>query len=358
VWQTFACLREKGTFNYLVTSERAAPFRYSPYCHGFEPFDFGTSDDNLDCLQAMIDRIVQTHGIDVIVCCEGGAALPMILLGNRIRHPVVPLPSLKDFWVHNDKWLFRQLCEDIGVPTPKSLRFADKLQLQFDELATALGTPFIIKPNDCEGGRGIVKIGSTQEFENKIRLDDAYCYGPLLAQEFVPGQDIDISLLASGGEILCHAVQFVKGGVTCFVQANELLGLARRIVERTGFNGLVHFDARQDSRDGSFKFIESNPRVWASINRAKACGLNFLGAAIDLAMGRRPEGVRSIAGVHYRASPEFFGRLFTGQAPLDELDLATMAQVWDDFRNPRTFFLKKYVRARERAAARCALGIV
>jgi biotin carboxylase len=346
------CLRGAATFNFLVGGGEDAVFRHSRLCHGFAPFRFGESERDLDRLESLINCIDQTKGVDVILPCDTPSILAAIKLGSRIRQNLIPLPSLSDFTVHNDKWRFRALCEECGVPTPKTLYFSDKSQIDFTHIKEELGLPFVIKPTNEEAGRGIMKIATQEKFEHCLRDNPYYSFAPLIAQEFVHGQDIDLSLLVSHGGILCHAAQMVTGGVTHFVRADELLEMGKRVVAHTGFNGVVHFDARFDCREGIIKFIESNPRFWGSVAKAKTCGLNFVTAGIALALGEWPFEVQSIEGKQYQATPAFFLKLLTAQVPLTELQWATTVEMLSNLSDPVTLFLKKYTRIRERAKQR------
>ena len=346
------CLRGAATSNFLVGGGGDAVFRHSRLCHGFAPFGFGQSEHDLDQLEHLIDRIARTRGVDVILCCDAPAILSVIKLGNRIRQNLVPLPSLSDFTVHNDKWRFRELCEECGIPTPKTLYFGDKSQIDFVHIKKELGLPIIIKPTNEEAGRGILKIATQEQFERRLRGNCHYSFAPLIAQEFVPGQDIDLSLLASHGEIVCHATQMVMGGVTHFVRADGMLELGKRIVAHTGYNGVVHLDARFDCRDGIIKFIESNPRFWGSVAKAKACGLNFVTAGIALALGEWTGPVQSIEGRQHQATLDFFRRLVTAQVPMTELRWATVVEVLNHLCDPFTLLLKNYTHSCERAERR------
>ena len=349
VRQVLDCLRGAHTSNFLVAGRLSSVFRYSPHCRGFAPFPFG--EGSPDALEDLIEHIDRERGVDVILCCDSLAMLPVIKLGNRMRQRVAPLPSLSDFLTHNDKWAFRELCMACGVPTPLSLRFADKSLIDFDRVTAQLGSPFVVKPVSGEAGLGVLTVADRQDLQ-RLQANPYYRFAPLIAQEFVPGRDIDLSLLVSHGRIVCHAAQIVLGGVTHFVRADELLEMARRIVASTGFNGVVHFDARFDKRDGTIKFIESNPRFWASVARAKSCGLNFVTAAVDLALGQWSGGTKSIDGTQYQATPTFFRRLITGEVPVTEFRRATFRELMDGLADPITPILKRYARRCEIAEMR------
>src|SRR4029077_20921094 len=102
----------------------------------------------------------------------------------------------------------------------------------------------------------------------------------LVAQTFIPGTDIDISVFANGGHIKNFAIQIKKEKMLCFVQNEQLVKFAEAIVRDRCYTGVIHIDARL--RDGSEEvfLVEANPRFWGSLSAATECGLNFVRAGI------------------------------------------------------------------------------
>ena len=56
--------------------------------------------------------------------------------------------------------------------------------------------------------------------------------------------------------------------------------VAASICRSSGFNGVMHVDARIDQRTGQVYLIESNPRFWASLTACVLSGLNFVAESI------------------------------------------------------------------------------
>ena len=107
--------------------------------------------------------------------------------------------------------------------------------------------------------------------------------GQAQIQEFVPGYDLDLSLLADGRDVKAWAIHkrsSDKLGATLpscrFVEHDGLLEIGKRLVRATGFRGLAHIDGRFDERTGEVKLIECNPRAYDSIQFAAFAGVNFI----------------------------------------------------------------------------------
>ena len=55
----------------------------------------------------------------------------------------------------------------------------------------------------------------------------------------------------------------------------ELIETARRFFEGINYTGIGSIEFKRDDRDGKFKMIELNPRIWAQNIQATAAGVNF-----------------------------------------------------------------------------------
>jgi len=158
-----------------------------------------------------------------------------------------------------------------------------------------LGFPAVIKPVDQGNGDGVVVVHSADEVETLVSRNPKYPYDALIAQEFIPGRDIDCSLLARDGTTLCSAIQVRDQGVTKFCQNDELLTNCIAALRLSRFHGVDHFDARRDERNGKILLIECNPRFWRSNSAAAVCGLNFVQEgfrSIGLQPGNGPANIQ------------------------------------------------------------------
>ena len=152
-----------------------------------------------------------------------------------------------------------------------------------------MGHPFVIKPTDRHGGAGYRLIRTRTDFHEGLQGDPAYAHAPLVAQEFIPGKDVDISVLAVAGTIRHASVQTPEGGGLRFVDDEAAVHVAQRLVQQSTYSGVLHLDGRRDERDGRIKLIEANPRVWGSIRASAWCGLDFVEAGIAVARGTPPQ---------------------------------------------------------------------
>src|SRR6266404_38639 len=59
------------------------------------------------------------------------------------------------------------------------------------------------------------------------------------------------------------------------VEAPEVEGIARRILESLRFDGIVEVEFKRDARDGTLKLLDINPRVWGWHSLGRRAGVDF-----------------------------------------------------------------------------------
>jgi len=180
---------------------------------------------------------------------------------------VPPLPSLETFEIVSDKrrlWEFQRDHGMSGAPTVYAVgaRTRDAFEDFFVEY------PLLLKPSLGQNGEGIVLIKTPGELAawKQSARDDPREY---IAQKYIPGRDIDCSLLSQDGEIVVHTVQqhaSAESGATLEVFSDgEALEAVRPLIRAIRYSGIAHIDMRQDAADGRFTIVDFNPRFWASL---------------------------------------------------------------------------------------------
>jgi predicted ATP-grasp superfamily ATP-dependent carboligase len=156
--------------------------------------------------------------------------------------------------------------------------------------AEELGFPVLVKPSDPVGFK---RRFQRQAFrcESAAEVEDAYAraeeFEPMV-QELVPGGDDALytvgSYLARDGRrlgIFCGRKlrQTPPGIGTCrvgeAVWVEEAVDAAMRLLRAFGFHGLSQVEFKRDPRDGRFRLMEINPRLWQWHGLATACGVDL-----------------------------------------------------------------------------------
>lgn len=215
--------------------------------------------------------------------------LPVDVAGARLAHelkplvkgvPFFPIPSAGTLRVMDDKWAFHEFLLAHGLPSPRTARL---------DGPGGLGTPAlpaVIKPQAGAGGRGVTVVRDAAALSERLR-GASY---PLLLQEYIAGDDVDLSFLADDGRLVAWAVQRRDpGGAIRYFEDERVLDLGRRVAAASRYTGLAHLDMRYSgpSEDGAV-VIECNPRVWGTFAHAVGLGVDFLSLGMRMAAGERP----------------------------------------------------------------------
>ena len=143
---------------------------------------------------------------------------------------------------------------------PHTILLGDKADIDFELVCSTVGLPFVLKPTNRSDGLGVQVIRSKENLQSEVLSQQNYNFAPLVAQSFIPGQDIDMSALVARGRIKHFAIQMRKKDALWFVESAEFVKLTETLVEALSYSGVVHIDARLDSRSGEIFLIEANPR--------------------------------------------------------------------------------------------------
>jgi len=100
-----------------------------------------------------------------------------------------------------DKDVMKRLLRDARIPIGKFLTFrSHNVMPNFDELNTALGSPFFIKPANMGSSVGISKVNN--ETELTAALKEAFQYdSKIIIEEFIPGREIECAVLGNENPI-------------------------------------------------------------------------------------------------------------------------------------------------------------
>ena len=216
------------------------------------------------------------------------------VLGDRF---LFPFPAWETLRLVQDKGHQVARARALGVPVPRTSR----------EPTDALGFPVLVKPFEPGGFRRRFGVKGFL-CENAGELADAWerakDYDPLV-WEFVPGGDEDLYTLGSyltrdgeplgifcGRKLLQDPPGIGNARVAESVWVDEVVERGIALLRGLGFHGVSQVEFKRDPRDGAYKLMEVNPRLWQWHSLAAACGVNLAAIAYRDLLGESPRPVR------------------------------------------------------------------
>ena len=205
-----------------------------------------------------------------------------------------------------------EAAEEAGIPVPRTVYPSSAAEAR--AAAEELGFPVLVKPSSTEGFKRRFK---RQAFrcETAAEVEEAYAqaepYAPMV-QELIPGGDDELytlgSYLRADGEPLGlfsgrKLRQTPPGVGTCrvgeAVWVDEVVDQGLAFLRALGHVGLSQVEFKRDPRDGSYRLMEINPRLWQWHGLAAACGVDFPRIAYEDLVGEKPDPAR-MNGQHKR----------------------------------------------------------
>lgn len=206
-----------------------------------------------------------------------------------------------------DKNLLADLAAQIGIPFPRSYHIAS----QADAATVDATFPVLLKPAMREV-RSKFSWDKVWPAENRDQLSALYQeaaasvgQSDVVVQEYIPGdgstQFSYAALWAEGEPVAEMTVRRVRQqpsdfGVSCFIEVVDeprIAPVAQKLLRAIRYEGLVEIDFKFDARDGQFKPLDVNTRIWAWIGLGEAAGIDFVAMLYRLAGGEKPASLKA-----------------------------------------------------------------
>lgn len=290
---TSRCLAQAGSIElHILSNERWSPVRFSRYSH----YHFRAMEQDNQTRLLVTLELIKNLKIDVLLpISEEG--IEFVIKNLQTFSEIVtvpPLPGLNAHRTAKNKWLLHQLAKKCTLPVPQTLLVT--LEPDFYENLSSLEYPVLLKPTSRNDGQGIQQFDNPAEVErflseqNSEELKNDY-----IMQNYIPGEDVGLSVLCHGGEILAFTIQqslisaahrFGPQMAMQFIDQDMVLATGKHLVSALNWSGVAHIDLRHDSRNNEFKILEVNARFWGSLLGSLVAGVNFPYLTCLLALGR------------------------------------------------------------------------
>lgn len=225
-----------------------------------------------------INDYCMTNGIEIIIPADMPSLNELNSIRSTLSSPLFLLDDPSKIDLLNNKNTFYEWMNINNISTPYTQLLTE---LSGNNLKETY--PIVIKPTNDGGGNGVRVIRSANELFLHLSSGLPYTKPPLIIQDYISGTDIDVSVLAKNGSIAAYTIQkWCDKGILEFIDNDEALQIAKKIVKLLDYSGLAHFDMRIDSRTQKVYVLECNPRVWGSMAASFMMGVDFMGMGIKL----------------------------------------------------------------------------
>lgn len=253
----------------------------------------------------------QVRPIDGVFCLGSDIPLTVASVAQALNLPGIPIHAAT---LVADKLLMKDCFQAAGIPLPWYAPVVSAGALQ--EIVAAQNRTLVVKPPDSRGARGVIRLlpgmdaaavyaESAAESPTGRVMVEQYLSGPQLSTEslVVDGRVHTIGLSDRNYEYLDRfAPYFIEnGGDLPSCLSDPCLGKTRRLLERVApalgiVNGVIKGDIVVV--DGEPHVIEVAARLsggyFCSHEIPLNTGVDFVGVAIDLALGRSIEPARLV----------------------------------------------------------------
>jgi carbamoyl-phosphate synthase large subunit len=241
--------------------------------------------------RAVWDRlagVIDDARIDVVIPTLDAELPAFIELEKDLAHRGVHtfLPTREQFDLRS-KTRLEDLGARCGVPVPRT-RLATQPRELF-QAAEELGLPIVVKGLFY----GAMVCHSLDEAVASLHKTAAQWGLPVVVQQYVPGEEYDVSALGDGHGGMVGAVPMKKlfltdkgkgwAGVT--VGEPALLDVTERVLRGLRWRGPCEVEVVHSKKDGRFYLLEINPRFPAWIYLSAGAGQNLPAACARLALG-------------------------------------------------------------------------
>ena len=243
--------------------------------------------------QQVMETIKRWHPDVLLPVMDHAWSLVYARFDDYAKHTkIIPCPDAALRSEVNDKSRLAKIANEHGVLTPKTLRLRS-----LDEtlsLRDELPYPLLLKPVQGSSGSGIHKVRDPKELEDALREWETI---PLI-QEFVEGEDLELTILAAHGNALAgsaylglrnYPLPYGPPVAARTIHDERLMAVGTKLLRSLKYHGVAHLDFRRDRRDGEPKLLDFNTRL-AGTNEISTCtGVDFAWLLYRMATAQKVE---------------------------------------------------------------------
>lgn len=237
------------------------------------------------------------HGVTT---CGTDCSLTVATIATKLNLPGI---SVKTALAATDKFIMRKTLSDAGLPTPTFFEIETLSQAR--QLTNKIKFPWVIKPTDNMGARGVVKINNLKDLTREFKLSLKQSIKKrIIVEKFIAGHEVSIDCIVYQGKIYLTTIAdrhisgspyFIERGHTLPSRLapdiqEKAFNMAKKGIKALGINiGPAKFDMKI-TRNGPI-IGEMAARLsggfHSQMTEGLSTGKNSIKATLDLCLGRK-----------------------------------------------------------------------
>jgi len=249
--------------------------------------------------QSKLYELCRNRKYDVVLPAGEESTLALAAIQTTLApHTTTALHTTERIALVHDKFLLHRMLREAGFTLPRLYEYNSIDQLG----STDFEFPVVVKARKNSGALSGTRyvsdreelIKTVREFERRPSPHPAISdFSRPLIQEYIPGTVHDADCLCRHGSI--RAVMTIhrkvmypsSGGISVTAVTTrepDLVAYASQILDFLKWHGLCDVEVKKDSRDGKYKLMEINPRLWGHLGLSVKAGIAFPAKACELAV--------------------------------------------------------------------------
>ncbi len=248
-----------------------------------------------------IFEFLRKHDVDMIIPVRDDTTLFCAKYQDELNQLTRTfVADYETIMLGRDKALTFEAAEKEGIPCPRT-QVATNAQ---EVLKADVGFPLILKPAMSSGSRGLYKVENRhhlQQLSETIFVD----YDKYLVQEFIPTQENVVGANIFFSECSESIAVFTYERLRDYPRGNgpsvlrqstdnrQVKDVTLQLFAGLKWKGVAMAEYKIDSRDGTPKLMEINPRFWGSLALPVFSGVDFPWLLYQTALGKKVKPVRN-----------------------------------------------------------------
>ena len=238
----------------------------------------------IETMRKITNSLDQNKKYLLISCSDGYTELVSKHLDELKQHFICPYINEKLAQKLINKVNFYEVCEEYGLPYPKTQIIDQSMVPTIDQLELPFEFPVALKPAnsvewleiDFEGRKKAFTIKSREELNDLIKtIYQAGYTDKMICQEFIPGDDSkmralnayvdqnhNVRMMCLGHPLLEDPSPYAIGNYMVITPDynEDIYQTIKTFLEKINYTGFANFDMKYDERDGKYKLFEINLR--------------------------------------------------------------------------------------------------